>query len=142
MKRKQLITTLEIKEQKERTLPYFMVFLYYLLTYTVLRNTGLPSIVFSLIFSGVVGAGLALLVNFSWKISAHSIGVGGLVGAYSGLVLSRTSSSQLLILLWLLAGAVLSARLILKAHTNSQVYVGFLSGFFVALVLVLNSWFI
>lgn len=143
LKRKGLIPSYELKQRKARTLPYAMTFLYYLLTYTVLRKTGLPDTIFQLLLVGVFGTLLVLVVNLFWKISAHAIGVGGLVGALCGLAFAHQYVNPVLLAeIWIIAGLVGSARLYLKAHKPAQVYAGFLASFFFALLVVGFGWYV
>lgn len=73
---------------------------------------------------------LTLIINLFWKVSAHAIGIAGVVGAVIGLSLRiHYNLSPLIIMLISLFGLVGFARLKLLAHTPSQVYVGFLVGF-------------
>ena len=143
LKRKGLIPSYELKQRKNRTLPYAMTFLYYLLTYMVLRKTGLPDTVFQLLLIGVFGTFLVLVVNHFWKISAHAIGIGGLVGAMCGLAIAHQYVNPILLFaVWLIAGLVGTARLYLQAHKPAQVYVGFLASFFFAFAAVGYGWYV
>jgi membrane-associated phospholipid phosphatase len=143
LKRKGLIPSYELKNRTDRTIPFAMTFLYYLLTYVVLRKTGLPDVVFELLLIGVFGTLLVLVVNHFWKISAHAIGVGGLVGAVCGLAIAHNYlNTSLLISAWIIAGLVGTARLYLQAHKPAQVYVGFLLCFFFSFITVACSWYV
>ena len=84
----------------------------------------------------VVGGGLllffAFLVNLRWKISIHMLGIGGLMGMAFGFAwIFQLHMVNVLMLMAVLAGALGTARLILKAHSPAQVYTGFMSGFMI-----------
>lgn len=86
---------------------------------------------------GIIAASvfLAFAISQFWKISAHSIGLGGALGLL--LVLNTLAPEARLMypimVTTFLAGAVMSARLALQAHTPAEVYGGFGSGLLLAL---------
>ena len=66
------------------------------------------------------------------------IGIGGMTGALIGISLSLHVDLQALILLFVfLSGLAGYARLKLKAHTQTQIYSGFVCGLLVMLILFL-----
>ncbi|WP_324673392.1 hypothetical protein [Hymenobacter sp. GOD-10R] len=74
---------------------------------------------------------LTFLISLRWKISAHTVGVGGAVGFLSVLQMSALSGESgvwWLVSMILLTGAVMSARLALNAHTSAQVWAGLTLG--------------
>ena len=93
--------------------------------------------------------GIALGITLFWKISLHTMGIGGFWGLWVGLELQRSGSlfplrssellpalpaslqglPALLILSFLSVFIVGIARLILKAHSPAQVIAGALTGF-------------
>ena len=71
----------------------------------------------------------SLIINIRWKISAHMIGIGGLTGALLCIsILLEVYITPYLVYALLIAGLIGSSRLILKAHTPLQIYVGFAVG--------------
>ena len=57
------------------------------------------------------------------------IGIGGLIGALIAISLKmEVYVTQYIVLALIAAGLVGSSRLVLKAHTQAQLYVGFLLG--------------
>lgn len=88
---------------------------------------------------GVITASvyLTLVINQFWKISAHSMGLGGVLGLLV-LLHSWLPETYLLypvIAVLVISGAVISARLALGAHTTKQVYTGFFLGFMLGISL-------
>ena len=78
-----------------------------------------------------------LVINQFWKISAHSIGLGGALGILV-LLHGWLPEAYLLytVVLWcVICGAVISARLALEAHNYKQVYTGFALGFLLGICL-------
>ena len=90
----------------------------------------------------ILGAGISILfsffINFFWKISAHAIGVGGIVGATLGISYRLMIDLRMILLFTIIAaGIVCYARLRLKAHEPTQVYAGFFLGMVTELVLMI-----
>lgn len=127
---RKLIKSLEMETTKERIIPYAFTIIFYIFTLYMLKRAPIPPIVFNFIIGATLSVILAFIINIKWKISAHMIGVGGLLGALIcvSLVLEVYVTPFILLTL-LIAGLVGSSRLILNAHNQSQVYAGFLLGF-------------
>ncbi len=123
------VSSFTLKNQSERTFPYIITSCFYFgLFYLFLDLNIWPSIKI-LIF----GAGLAILltalINLKYKISAHMVGVGGLVGSI--IVVSfiiKYNAVPELASLFLLSGIIAASRLYLKAHQPKQIYSGFFLG--------------
>jgi membrane-associated phospholipid phosphatase len=132
------IKSLEMETSSERTMPYLSAALYYFALFYLFYNAEFPN-VFKIL---VLGAGLSILltvlINYKWKISAHTIGIGGVAGALLGSMYRlQLDMSFILMLVILFSGIVGYARLKLNAHTPSQIYTGFTLGFFVELLLMI-----
>ena len=126
---RKLINSLEMETQKERVIPYSITIAFYLSTLYMLKQAPIPVIIFNFLVGATLSIIVAFVINIRWKISAHMIGIGGLVGALLCLsILLEVYITPFFILSLLVAGLVGSARLILKAHTPSQVYAGFAIG--------------
>lgn len=69
---------------------------------------------------------LVAVISLYWKISAHAVGIGGVLGVVMALMVKYGETDLLLPLIGLLtlSGLVATARLQLNAHTLSQVLVG------------------
>jgi hypothetical protein len=137
------ITTLEMKERTERNWPYISTLLFYCAGWFLLNKLPLPRVFGNM----VMGAGLAILVafivNLRWKISIHMMGLGGLAGMFFAIAtVFGIDMSVPLIAIMTAAGFTGTARLALDAHTPAQVYVGFLTGFFIewTFVYLYNLW--
>lgn len=124
------IPALTLSRQQDRGFPYFMTSLFYFGLYYLLMDVNIwPSFkVF------IVGAGLAIvltaLINLRYKISAHMVGLGGLLGVLVSVSsLIRFDMTLFYILVILVAGITAVARLILDEHRPAQIYLGFLLGF-------------
>jgi hypothetical protein len=131
------IQSLTLQSRRERILPFVFISLLYLLV-TFLFYFKLPfSANFNklmMIISALVV--VSLMITLFYKISIHSIAMGGGIG----ILLPLNQVTEQLNLLWptaftiLATGLVMSSRLVLDAHTPREVMyggvVGFVVGFF------------
>jgi membrane-associated phospholipid phosphatase len=132
------IKSLEMKTNAERIIPFGSTALYYFALFYLFCNAQFPSIFKILILAAAISVVLTLLINFKWKISAHTIGVGGTAGGILGISYRlQLDMHVVFLLIVLLAGIIGYARLKLNAHTPSQVYTGFLLGFVIELLLMI-----
>ena len=126
---RKLIDSLEMETQKERVIPYAFTIIFYVFTLYMLNKASIPPIIFNFVIGATLSVIIAFVVNIKWKISAHMIGIGGLVGALICIsIMLEIYITPFIILALLIAGLVGSSRLILKAHTQSQIYAGFFVG--------------
>ena len=73
---------------------------------------------------------IAFFLNIYTRVSLHTVAAGGLLGLLLTMVKYSTYDLRLLLLgCILIAGAVGSARLILKAHNSREIFVGYFIGF-------------
>ncbi|TXK52823.1 hypothetical protein FVR03_00160 [Pontibacter qinzhouensis] len=130
------VDSLEMDRREQRSLPLLFTGVCYVVTaYLLHRENIFDRLFFVIMVILATSVFLAFVISLFWKISAHSIGVGGALGLL--LVLSRLSPDSDMVpplaLTIFIAGAVLSARLSLHVHTPAQVYAGFGSGLLLAL---------
>ncbi len=125
------IQSLEMKTPEERRLPFLLTAIYYSVGYYMLTTkVPLPAQLNLVLLGANISVVLTMLINLKWKISAHTIGIGGLFGALLGFSYQlRVNILVELMLVLLIAGLVGYARLRLSAHTQSQVYAGYIVGF-------------
>lgn len=123
------IKTIEMETTKERVIPYGFTVIFYFFTIYMMIKAPIPPIIFNFMIGALVSVILAFVVNLKWKISAHMIGIGGLVGALiaTSFLLNVNLISYITLSIFV-AGLVASSRLILNAHSPNQLIVGFLIG--------------
>jgi membrane-associated phospholipid phosphatase len=123
------INSLQMHSKKERTIPYAFTIVFYIFMLYMLTKVPVPPIIFNFIIGATISVIAAFAINLKWKISAHMIGVGGLVGALFCIAFVLEANITLYIIFALIiAGLIGTSRLILKAHTPLQVYTGFFLG--------------
>jgi hypothetical protein len=135
--RAEMIGSLEMATREERIAPFVMGVLYYGMTYYLLRRSPLHPAVLSVLLGMIVAALLTTLITIRWKISAHMVGIGSMLGALWGLaMLHAVHMLPLLALAVLLAGLLGTARLLVGTHLPAQVYAGAGLGFLATYVCV------
>ena len=122
----------------ERIIPYTGAVLYYFALFYLFYNAEFPNIFKILILGAAISILLTIFISLTWKISAHTIGIGGIAGAALGINYRLQLDMHFILMgVVLIAGVVAYARLQLNAHTPAQVYSGFLLGFLVELLLMI-----
>lgn len=138
-----IITSFSIPARTQRYAPYFSTLFFFSLGYYMLRKGILPYSIYSILTGGILTLLFVMLINFSWKISAHAAGIFSVIGAVIGLFQIHTFSDIALISILILAGGlIMTSRLLLKAHTPSQMYVGAVVGFLTSYCCVYFGLFI
>lgn len=135
MFRFRIISSLYLQSRKERIYPFVMTLIIYVAASYLLYSEPLFDKLFSITLVMITLAIMVLTaITQLWKISAHAIGIGGLTGFVlrMNLVYKDELFLQLLAVLVLFSGLVISARIILNAHTPGQTYAGYLLGVFMS----------
>lgn len=136
--------------RREKVLPYFMVvfsncMMIYYFYYTANMSFWFLGLLAAPTLSLLIGA----IINLFWKISAHMIGMGSLIGSTFSICANVKGLNPfvLFIILFILAGCLGVSRLYLKQNTPAQVYAGFILGITVSfltvwgsLIIVLSKW--
>lgn len=123
-------TDMDLPDRHERVVPYLIFITSVMVCAFYMYKMMLPFWFISQLLGACAALILALLVNFAWKISAHTIGVGGLLGGIMGVArIHLINPYWAFIIVILIAGLVGTSRIFLKKHTPMQVYAGFCLGF-------------
>lgn len=136
MKKYGLIASLHIEKKEERTKPYLLMFFFY--TITAISFMSIPGIHPIIPFAFILSAIIIVLVNFInrfIKISAHTTSMAGAAAWFYLLFLVfGINTAMIIIVNVVLLGLVMTARLMLKAHSPSEVYLGFALGIIVSII--------
>ena len=141
-----LVQSLELPDKQERIGPYIITGIFYLWLFrNFLGNSVIPTAYTSFVLGATIGLFFAFFINIFSKISAHAVGMGGLLGmvlitmiqfSYGSfevnLPLLGTVYLNMVIVFMItlvLAGLVGTARLIMEAHDPIDLYGGYLVGF-------------
>jgi hypothetical protein len=130
------IPTLTLSSQSDRTFPYILTTLFYFGLFYLMFDIN----IWAVVKLAILGAGSAILItaliNLKFKISAHMVGIGGLLGILISIAnIIKFDMTPFYILIILLAGLLGYARLKLEEHEPYQIYTGFCLGLSVQLIL-------
>lgn len=130
-----IVSTLHVDSLRERRLPYLVcAIIYAIATYVfgwkLQPIAELAPQIAILLGSVTVSLILVSAISLSWKISAHATGMGGAMGILTGMLIRFDEPLLLapLLILVLINGFLLSARLYLNAHTPQQIIAGVACG--------------
>lgn len=137
------VKSLQLETLADRRLPYFLTALIYTITgylftfHMQVLSTLAPEIGI-LIGSIAVSILCVGFISLYWQISAHTVGIGGVLGVIGSLMIKFGLNDLFipLLLLVMLTGFVASARLELNAHTPAQTSAGLALGLVVSLLAV------
>ncbi len=130
------ISTFTIDDQEERTFPYIVTSCFYFGLFYLFMDLNIWPSIKVLIFGAGFAILLTALINMKFKISAHMVGIGGLIGSVIAVSFAIKHNSVFLSCwLILLAGLIATSRLYLKAHEPRQIYSGFLLGLITQIII-------
>lgn len=124
-----LVQDLQMPTRQERLAPYFLTLLHFCLAYYLFRQSPAHPALHAILFGTILATALTLVITFFWKISAHMVGIGGLVGSLTALsALHGLAVSPLISGTIILGGLLGTARLLTSDHTQGQIIAGALLG--------------
>ena len=120
-----VLSSLEMPTRQERIAPYVMTLMYFGMAYYLLRRTPLHPAVNAIFFGILIAMAATLIITIWWKISAHMVGIGGLLGALIGLsMIHGLFLLPMIALVVMVAGVLGTARLYTSDHTQGQIIAG------------------
>jgi membrane-associated phospholipid phosphatase len=127
--KRQIISTIDMENQRERNIPLMIMFAYCLVLYLMFvfkaPNNILPKYFYALPLSGAVVTGSFMVINRWIKISMHAGGAGILVGYLIAFAKHQAQFEFWIILAAVLAsGVTIASRLYLNKHRPVEVYTG------------------
>ena len=130
-------TSHELGRKEHRLVPYIISIVCYFACFFWMEYRNTPRVISIIVVVALTIQMVCALINVWWKISTHTAAIGGVAG---GLV-SYSIAFSFNPLWWLcfvliLAGAVGTARMILRQHSLSQVVTGFLVGAACAILVI------
>ncbi len=130
-----------LRLRENRLFPYLVYILYYAFTLHILNRFHLPHYMSGILVASLLIQGSCFLINLRWKISMHSAGAGGVIGALAGYsILFAFNPIGWLCLCILISGLVGSSRMLLRQHNLWQViagtFLGIVGGFIGVFVLL------
>ncbi|MBQ8761238.1 MAG: hypothetical protein IJZ06_07450 [Bacteroidales bacterium] len=136
LKKFKVIKSLTMEKREERFIPLFIMVVFLYATTRFFKGISMLSLYNFYLICNMLLCVVVFWVNLFWKISFHGIGW----GAFSATLLIMTTISAdvylpFFITSLFISGIVGSARLYLKSHNESQIYVGFIVGFIMPLLI-------
>ncbi len=123
------ISSLRMEEQSDRTLPYFLCSVCYIVWCVLLWKGRVPIEWLLTTMGGTMALMTVAAVNHHWKISAHATGMGALTGSVLSYAVSTgVFSWGFFLSVAVIAILVMCARLRLGRHTPAQVTAGWMTG--------------
>jgi membrane-associated phospholipid phosphatase len=139
-----LIKSLQLPDRQDRTGPYIVAGVFYIWLVKNLMSAGnIPPLFIAFSLGATVSLFLVFIINIFFKVSAHAAGMGGLVCMlfvtnlkWSDYALELNSGDYVLLIGqplvlamgFIVAGCVGTARLVLGAHSLSEIVAGYAVG--------------
>ena len=130
-------TSHELGRKERRLVPYIISIVCYFACFFWMEYRNTPRVISIIVVVALIIQMVCALINIWWKISTHTAAIGGVAGG----LISYSIAFSFNPLWWLcfvliLAGAVGTARMILRQHSLSQVIGGFLVGAACAILVI------
>jgi len=129
LKRNGIIASLKMADKSERNTPFLFTAGCYFGVFYVMHKTHLTLLLNIMLLGAIISLLLLLLLNYKTKVSAHTVGIGGVLGTILCIQFFLNVNMIIYTLFAILiCGIVGSSRLILKAHSHKQIYAGYALG--------------
>ena len=130
-------TSHELGRKERRLVPYIISIVCYFACFFWMEYRNTPRVISIIVVVALTIQMVCALINIWWKISTHTAAIGGVAGgpvSYS--IAFSFNPLWWLCFVLILAGAVGTARMILRQHSLSQVVTGFLVGVACAILVI------
>ncbi len=139
MRLQRMISDIRLADHRERFLPLLITFVFYSFTWYMLSRMNAPGLVSTYTITASLAILICALISLKYKISLHMTALGALAGMLLAVAFRFNINLHLWLSLAFLAGGLTGwARLKLKAHKPSEVYLGYLSGVALAFFMLYN----
>lgn len=126
------ITSFKLENREERLMPFSFVSIFYgLTTYLFVFKIQVNDTIAIILFSTTLLILVLTVITYWFKVSMHAAGISGVVAYFLvfGLKFPESQAINPLLVLLIVAGLVMSARLQLNAHSPKEVLAGTITGF-------------
>lgn len=134
MKALGFISSITMKEPKDRIIPLIATMIFYFWAYNVSKNVTpeVPLFLRSFLLGSFWGIIMIFIINIFFKISMHTSAIGGTLGILLLMIFySKVDILPLMFVAILLAGIIGTSRLILKEHIPFELLLGYVIGLLV-----------
>lgn len=131
-------TLFELGQKERRMVPYVISILCYFACIYLMEQFHIPHFMGSIVIAGLMVQMVCALINVWWKISTHTAAIGGVAGAlYVFSELFGFNPVWWFCLVFIIAGVLGTARMLLRQHTLGQVVGGFFVGMVCAVLAII-----
>ena len=130
LKQLRFIESIQLHTAKDRIIPLIAIMIYYFWINHVFGNIPDVPIVLHTLFLGCFWGIIAVfMITIFFKVSMHTASAGGMLGMLIVLLINNTVNMTVPLLAGIvIAGIIGTARLLLRAHSNSEIWLGYLIG--------------
>lgn len=136
LKALKFIDSIYLRTQKDRVIPLIACMTWYFWIAYVWSNFGktqasidMPHEAVQFAMAAFISTVIGLMVNIKMKVSLHAISIGLVVAFFTSMAFSQDiNSGNYLVVVYLAAGLVCTARFIVSDHTPAEIYGGLLTG--------------
>ena len=121
--------SMNLRTAKERIIPYLLVMIFYFWMWHVFNNKEVPPETVHFFLGSFLAICGAWFCNIYFKISMHTVAMGGLIIFATLFSLHDNYASGLYLgIAFLIAGIVCTSRFIVSDHTSFEIYSGLVIG--------------
>ncbi|MGX5818252.1 hypothetical protein ACWKWU_08655 [Chitinophaga lutea] len=122
-----IVDDVKLQDRQQRIIPYVATIIFYFWAFYTFKRQGVSPDFFNAFFLGIfIAIVISFVANSFIKISMHTVGWGGVIGFMLCLMWGMGLNVSIpLALTFLLAGLAGTSRLVLNAHSNGEVWLGF-----------------
>ncbi len=133
LKRLNFIESIKLKTSKDRIIPLIATMIFYFWAYMVFKNfkppTVTPQILKIFLLGNFWGIICVFMVNIFKKVSMHTAAAGSMIGILMVvMIMSRVNIFMALMIAIVVAGIIGTSRLVLRAHTQGEIGLGYVLG--------------
>lgn len=133
LKRLNFIESITLKTSKDRIIPLIATMIFYFWAYMVFKNfkppTIAPQILKIFLLGNFWGIICVFMVNIFKKVSMHAAAAGSMMGILVVvMIISRVNIFVALMVAIVVAGIIGTSRLVLRAHTQGEIGIGYVIG--------------
>ena len=137
---KLVISSIQLRTQRERIIPYAVALLMYFWCWYVFKNVDSPLEMQLFLLGAFLSVCAAWMLNIPMRVSMHTTAVGAVMTFFILLAFKDpTFNTVPLSISILIAGLVCTARLLVSTHTYKEIYFGFFAG---AMAQLIAMWFV
>ena len=119
----------QLRMRHKRGIPYIIYICCYLVLMHIFSATHMPHFLMAIVGIALLVECACIVANVWWKVSLHSAGTGGVIGALIAYAaIFNFNPVWWLALAILVSGCVMTSRMLLRQHTLGQVLGGTLIG--------------